>query len=66
MREYTQPAKLHAPPMSKGGSDTHPDWYYNIKARRLRNLCLFLDRAGGLEAFAALARTLHQERAAAG
>lgn len=30
-----------------------PSGYYNIKARRLRNLCLFLDRAGGLEAFAA-------------
>lgn len=29
-----------------------PSGYYNIKAKRLRNLCLFLDRAGGLEAFA--------------
>ena len=29
-----------------------PSGYYNIKARRLRNLCLFLDQAGGLEAFA--------------
>ena len=39
-----------------------PSGYYNIKARRLRNLCLFLDRAGGLEAFAA--RSLDDQRAA--
>ena len=30
-----------------------PSGYYNIKARRLRNLCLFLHQAGGLEAFSA-------------
>ena len=39
-----------------------PSGYYNIKARRLRNLCLFLDRAGGLEAFAA--RSLDDQRTA--
>ncbi len=31
-----------------------PSGYFNIKARRLRNLCQFLDRQGGLEAFAGL------------
>ena len=31
-----------------------PSGYFNIKARRLRNLCVFLDSAGGLEAFARL------------
>lgn len=30
-----------------------PSGYYNIKARRLRNLCLFLSAEGGLDAFAA-------------
>jgi len=39
-----------------------PSGYYNIKARRLRNLCLFLDRAGGLEVFAA--RSLDDQRTA--
>mgnify|MGYP001815379799 FL=1 len=39
-----------------------PSGYYNIKARRLRNLCQLLDRAGGLEAFAA--RSLDDQRAA--
>jgi endonuclease-3 related protein len=29
-----------------------PSGYFNIKARRLRNLCLFLHGQGGLEAFA--------------
>lgn len=29
-----------------------PSGYYNIKARRLRNLCEFLSAQGGLEAFA--------------
>lgn len=29
-----------------------PSGYFNIKARRLRNLCLFLAERGGLEAFA--------------
>ena len=29
-----------------------PSGYYNIKARRLRNLCAFLSREGGLEVFA--------------
>ncbi len=32
-----------------------PSGYFNIKARRLRNLCRFLDHQGGLEAFAQLA-----------
>ena len=39
-----------------------PSGYYNIKAKRLRNLCLFLDRAGGVEAFASW--SLDDQRAA--
>jgi len=31
-----------------------PSGYFNIKARRLRNLCRFIDRQGGLDAFAQL------------
>ena len=30
-----------------------PSGYYNVKAKRLRNLCVFLAQQGGLEAFAA-------------
>ena len=32
-----------------------PSGYFNIKARRLRNLCVYLDQQGGLDAFGILA-----------
>ncbi len=35
------------------GEAIRPSGYYNLKAKRLRNLCEFLDRQGGFEAFAA-------------
>jgi endonuclease-3 related protein len=46
------PALLHTT-HEQMAETIRPSGYYNIKARRLRNLCLFLDQAGGLEAFAA-------------
>lgn len=34
------------------GEAIRPSGYYNLKAKRLRNLCEFLDRQGGFDAFA--------------
>lgn len=45
------PAVLAADP-ARLAEAIRPSGYFNVKARRLRNLCLFLDAAGGLEAFA--------------
>ena len=47
------PALLQADP-ARVAEAIRPSGYFNIKAQRLRNLCLFLDAAGGLEAFARL------------
>ena len=38
-----------------------PSGYYNIKARRLRNLCEFLDRQDGLDGFADLEMSVQRE-----
>ncbi len=47
------PAILAADP-ARLAEAIRPSGYFNIKAQRLRNLCLFLECAGGLEAFARL------------
>jgi endonuclease-3 related protein len=47
------PAILAADP-ARLADAIRPSGYFNVKAQRLRNLCLFLESAGGLEAFARL------------
>ena len=47
------PALLKADP-ARVAEAIRPSGYFNIKAGRLRNLCLFLEAAGGLESFARL------------
>ena len=45
------PALLAADPETLSEA-IRPSGYYNVKTQRLRNLCVFLDRQGGLDAFA--------------
>ena len=45
------PALLAADPETLSEA-IRPSGYYNVKTQRLRNLCVFLDRRGGLDAFA--------------
>ena len=45
------PALLAADPATLSEA-IRPSGYYNVKTQRLRNLCVFLDRQGGLDAFA--------------
>jgi endonuclease-3 related protein len=44
---------LHAAPHAELGELIRPSGYFNIKARRLKNLCQFLVDCGGLDALAA-------------
>ncbi|MCG6967970.1 MAG: endonuclease III domain-containing protein [Chromatiaceae bacterium] len=58
---------LSLPALLEADHDTladaiRPSGYFNIKARRLRNLCEFLERQGGLDRFAA--RELAEQREA--
>lgn len=45
------PAVLAAAPATVAEA-IRPSGYYNVKTQRLRNLCMFLDRQGGLDTFA--------------